>query len=120
MAKNLYAAAGNLEAYLYEPSRENHESVTGVSNNLHDLIDLRDTHDILYHKDDQLQLDLEQWQYENSDENPYEEQIIITEESDVTSIEQSCNSQSKSISNQEIFSVLDSELSNKPRDLYVD
>ena len=35
-----FAAAGKLEAYLYEPSRENHESVTGVSNNLHDLIDL--------------------------------------------------------------------------------
>ena len=66
----------------------------------------------------QFQPDLEQSQFENLYENQNQEQLIITEESDAIPNDQSFNSQP--ICNQEFCNVLDNELSNKPRDLYVD
>ena len=45
-----FAAAGGLEAYLYQPYREKHKAATGSTNNLHDLIDLSDTRDMSFYE----------------------------------------------------------------------
>ena len=96
------------EAYLYQESYDAHEPAGEPSNALYDLIDLRDTDNMTYQN--ALQSQLEQF------ENSQADQTLIPEEANINN--QLCDSQP--IPNQEFFTLLEQDLCNKPRDLFVD
>ena len=95
------------EAYPYQQADGMYQPIE-PNENLYDLIDLRDTY-IGPHQNE-IQSQLEQSQNDNS-------QILIPEENTGT---ENAQFDSQPIPNQEFFVLLDNDLCNKPRDLYID